>query len=146
MRIVGIILMLSVSWVLAACAGGGAPTQAGVRASDAATPAATLAVDPAGQSYVDAVQTEDLDKLVNSFTEDGVVIDVGRRIEGRQKIREWADNEVIGGAIEVLGRTPFDKGETLLVRFSPGIFGGFEANYKFTYQNGLIAQADLTYA
>jgi hypothetical protein len=142
MRTVGIILMLSVSWVLAACAGGGAPTPAGSRTSDAATPA----VDPAGQSYVDAVQAKDLDKLVNSFAEDGVVIDVGRRIEGRQKIREWADNEVIGGAIEVLGRTPFDKGETLLVRFSPGGVGGFKANYKFTYRNGLIAQADLTYA
>ena len=134
--------MLSVSLVLAACSGGGAPTSAGSQASDAATPA----VDPAGQSYVDSVQAEDLDKLVNSFTEDAVVIDVGRRIEGRQKIREWADNEVIGGDIEVLGQTPFDEGETLLVRFSPGGFFGFKANYKFTYRDGLIAQADLTYA
>lgn len=144
MRIVGIILLLSASWILSACTGGGAPSPTPV---DTPAPAGPPTVNAAGQSYVDAVRAKDLDKLVNSFAEDGVVVDVGRRIEGRQKIREWADNEVIGGTLDVLGRTPFDQGETLLVRFSPGgAGGGFKANYKFTYQHGLIARADLTYA
>ncbi|PPK70203.1 nuclear transport factor 2 family protein [Actinokineospora auranticolor] len=152
MRIVGIILVACAALALAACAdsgsggsgSGGSGAGSGGGGAAAAQP---VDVKPEGKSYVDAVQSEDLDKLANSFTEDAVVVDVGRRIEGRQKIREWADNEVIGGEIEVLGRTPFDGGETLLVRFNPsGLGGGFEANYKFTYKDGRIAQADLTYA
>lgn len=136
MRIVGFILVMSVSWILTACSSGSTPS-----------PATPVGIKTEGKAYVDAVKAEDLGKLVDSFTEDAVVVDVGRRIEGRDKIREWAENEVIGGAIEVLGQTPAEGGETLLVRFNPGgLGGGFEANYKFTYRDGRIAQADLTYA
>ena len=44
----------------------------------------------AAQCYVDAVNTEDLDALVGCFDPGATVVDVGRRIEDRQAIREWA--------------------------------------------------------
>jgi hypothetical protein len=136
MRIVGIVLFVSTFWALTACSSGDTPS-----------PPTPVEVSAPGGSYVEAVQSEDLDMLVDSFTDDAVIVDVGRRIEGRDQIREWAENEVIGGEIEVLRKTENEDGETLLVRFNPsGLSGGFEANYKFTYEDGRISLAELTYA
>ena len=103
-------------------------------------------VDAAAQSYVDAVNAGDLDALVASFAEDGVVVDVSRRISGRDAIRAWAAAEVIGGRLEVLNVTPTEGGQDLLVRWRPGGSGGWEARYRLTYDGGLIAEANLQYA
>lgn len=103
-------------------------------------------IDPAAQKYVDAVAAEDLDALVNAFHPDAQLTDVGREFTGHDEIREWADNEVIGGKLTVLKDTPKSDGTTLLVRFAPGGSGGFEANYEFTSRDGLITKLDLQYA
>jgi hypothetical protein len=103
-------------------------------------------IDPAAQKYVDAVADEDLDALVAAFHPDAELTDVGREFKGHDEIRDWADNEVIGGKLTVLKNTPKSDGTTLLVRFAPGGSGGFEANYEFTSRDGLITKLDLQYA
>ncbi|GGU54092.1 nuclear transport factor 2 family protein [Streptomyces lavendofoliae] len=104
------------------------------------------AVDPAAQAYVDAVAAEDLDALVAAFHPDAELTDVGRRFDGHDEIRRWADNEVIGGRLTVLKNTPKSNGTTLLVRFAPGGTGGFEANYEFDVRDGRIEKLNLQYA
>ncbi|OKK11022.1 nuclear transport factor 2 family protein [Streptomyces sp. CB02400] len=103
-------------------------------------------VPSAAQAYVDAVAAEDLDALVDAFHPDARLIDVGREFNGRDEIRDWADNEVIGGRLTVLKNTPKPGGTTLLVRFAPGGTGGFEANYEFDVRDGRIAELNLQYA
>ncbi|MEU6767667.1 nuclear transport factor 2 family protein [Streptomyces sp. NPDC046853] len=103
-------------------------------------------VDPAAQAYVDAVADEDLDGLVNAFHSDAQLTDVGRKFNGHDEIRDWADDEVIGGKLTVLKNTPQSNGTTLLVRFAPGGTGGFEANYEFQVRDGRIAKLNLQYA
>jgi ketosteroid isomerase-like protein len=99
------------------------------------------------RAYVDAVNERDLGGLVASFADDAEIVDVSRRITGRQAIRNWADREVIGGTLDVLAvdqdRT---DGQVLLVRFAPGGTGGFRAYYNFSVADGQIVVADLQYA
>ncbi|MZD08644.1 hypothetical protein GTW43_26715 [Streptomyces sp. SID5785] len=113
---------------------------------DATAEAADRAVDPAAQAYVDAVAHEDLDALVRAFHPDAQLIDVERTFSGRDEIRDWARDEVIGGRLTVLKNTPTRGGTTLLVRFAPGGHGGFEANYAFDVRDGRIARLNLQYA
>lgn len=104
------------------------------------------AVDPAAQAYVDAVADKDLDALVDAFHADARLVDVEREFTGRDEIRDWARDEVIGGRLTVLKNTPKSNGTTLLVRFAPGGTGGFEATYEFDVRDGRIARLDLQYA
>ncbi|MEV0145608.1 MULTISPECIES: nuclear transport factor 2 family protein [unclassified Nonomuraea] len=103
-------------------------------------------LDPAARRYLDAVAAEDADALAAGFAPDGLVIDVGREIRGRDAIRRWAADEVIGGVYTLLDHTPRAGGVTMLVRFQPGGVGGFRANYHFDITDGLITKATLEYA
>lgn len=109
------------------------------------TPAAG-SLDPAAQRYLDAVAAKNADALAACFALDGLVIDVGREIRGRDAIRQWAANEVIGGVYTLLEHKPRPGGVTMLVRFQPGGTGGFRANYHFDITGGLITKATLEYA
>ena len=97
--------------------------------------------------FVDAVAARDADRVVQAFTGDGVVIDVSRRIEGREALRRWAANETITGTLTVLRvvQNGTDR-QRLLVRFAPRGTGGFSAHYTFTVAGGRIAQLDMQYA
>ncbi|GAA2362414.1 nuclear transport factor 2 family protein [Nonomuraea africana] len=121
-------------------------TAAASTQATAETSGEKITVDPAAQRYVDAVAKEDLDALVASFAPDAVIVDVGREIRGHDAIRHWADTEVIGGRLTVLGTTPRQGGTTMLVRFAPGGTGGFRASYSFDISGGLITKATLEYA
>jgi ketosteroid isomerase-like protein len=103
-------------------------------------------VDPAGQAYVDAVNASDLDALVAAFAENGVVVDVTRRISGHDAIRTWAESEVIGGRLEILAVSPIAGGQDLLVHWAPERSDGWRAHYRFTYVDARITVADLQYA
>jgi hypothetical protein len=103
-------------------------------------------LDPAAQRYLDAVAAKDADAVASAFAPDGLVIDVGREIRGRDAIRQWAANEVIGGVYTLLEHQPRQGGVTLLVRFQPGGTGGFRANYHFDIADGAITKATLEYA
>lgn len=103
-------------------------------------------LDPAAQRYFDAVAAQDADALAAAFAEDAVVLDVGREIAGRDAIRTWASNEVIGGVYTVLDHTARTGGVDILVRFQPGGIGGFRADYRFDLADGLITRAELAYA
>lgn len=135
---------------LAACAAGAA--LALVACSDA-EPVPRTSTAPAGgllspvAAYVDSVNAEDLDGLAGAFATDAELVDVGRRFQGREAIRGWADREVIGGTLTVVRVVEQRDGyQKLLVRFAPGGVGGFDAHYAFTIAGTFIARADLTYA
>jgi hypothetical protein len=119
----------------------------GVAASASASSTASRGpLDPAARRYLDAVAAKDAAALAEAFAPDGVVVDVGREIRGREAIRRWAENEVIGGVYTLLDHTPRADGVTMLVRFQPGGVGGFRANYDFAVTGGLITKATLEYA
>lgn len=140
----------------AACSATSTPAATGTQSPSSITPAATptpaatgpSSISPAApaQAYVDAVNRNDLDALVQAFAPDGQVIDVTRPIRGRDAIRTWADNEVMGGRLEVLTVTPILGGQDLLVRWAPGGSGGWQAHYRFTMTDSAITTADLQYA
>ncbi|MEU4330119.1 nuclear transport factor 2 family protein [Nonomuraea dietziae] len=121
-------------------------------AGDAVRPAPSPRVstgaplDPAAQRYLDAVAAKDADAVASAFATEGLVVDVGREIRGRDAIRQWAANEVIGGVYTLLDHTTRAGGVTMLVRFQPGGVGGFRANYSFDITDGLITKATLEYA
>ncbi|AZM60771.1 MULTISPECIES: nuclear transport factor 2 family protein [unclassified Streptomyces] len=104
--------------------------------------------NPVAQRYVDAVAAEDVEALAAAFHEDAVLNEPGRTFRGREEIRQWAADEVIGGRLTVLDDTPKSDGTTLLLRFAHrGESGdGFRATYEFTERDGLIGQLDLEYA
>ncbi|GAA3771056.1 hypothetical protein GCM10022225_67740 [Plantactinospora mayteni] len=109
-------------------------------------PAAGAELAPAGRAYVDAVNDGDLAALVAAFAEDGTVVDVSRRITGRDAIRSWAEHEVIGGRLEVVEVAPMAGGQDLLVHWAPEGSSGWRAHYRFSYTGDRIAVADLQYA
>jgi hypothetical protein len=117
-------------------------------AASAERPATPPAVAPAApaQAYVDAVNAGDLDALVEAFAPDGQVTDVNRPIRGRDAIRTWADNEVIGGRLQVLSVTAIPGGQDLLVHWAPQGSAGWRAHYRFTMTATAITVADLQYA
>lgn len=110
-------------------------------------PAPHPLVLPAAQAYVDAVNAGNLDALVAAFGPEGEVIDVTRRIRGRDAIRAWARNEVIGGTLRVDGVTALGPGtQRLRVHWAPSGSGGFAADYTFTTRDDQILVAELQYA
>ena len=98
------------------------------------------------QAYVDAVNRNDLQALVDAFAPDGQVNDVSRPIKGRDAIRAWADREVMGGRLDVLTVTPIADGQDLLVHWAPAGSDGWRAHYRFTMTDSHITLADLQYA
>jgi hypothetical protein len=105
-----------------------------------------IEVPPEAQCYFDAVTANDAAAIAACFTEDGLVNDVGRRIEGHPAIQRWAENEVLGGAYEILEVTPQSAGAEILLRFAPSSSSGFRARYTFTFENGKIKSVSFQYA
>ena len=103
-------------------------------------------VVPPARCYLDAVEAADALALAACFAPDGAVVDVRRRIEGREAIEAWAAREVIGGALEVIEVEPAEGGQRLLVHWAPRGSDGWRAHYTFTVRNGAIVVADLQYA
>jgi len=141
--------------LLAACGNDHADVRPSVETSPAASkvpaePApssGTPTTSPIGQRYVDAVNNESLDELVESFARDGVVVDVSRRIAGHDAIRTWAEREVIGGTLTVLDiAEQRADGQRLLVHWAPAGSDGWNAYYDFTYPGDRITVVDLQYA
>jgi hypothetical protein len=129
----------------AACAG---QPQAPVPTGES-TPDAAVAVDlhPAAAAYVAAVEARDVEALAAAFAPDGEVIDVSRRIVGRDAVREWAAREVVGGSLRVDTVTPLGPHvQRVRVHWAPSGSAGWAADYTFTVVADEIAEADLQYA
>ena len=74
-------------------------------------------------------------------------MDVSRRIEGQDAVRRWADDEVMGGALEVIETETRPGGVRLLVHWAPAGSTGWRAYYTFeATPDGRIAEANLQYA
>lgn len=152
--LVFLILTLLAAVLPAACGadtsntGSGAPSRAASGEGDTGRSGAgaSASVDPAARCYVEAVNAENLDALVDCFAPNGVVNDVSREISGRRAIREWARDEVIGGSLRIIGAEPRPDGTRLLVHWAPEGSSGWRAYYTFESEDGLIVRADLQYA
>ncbi|MDI3418518.1 nuclear transport factor 2 family protein [Streptomyces luteolus] len=103
-------------------------------------------LQPAVRTYVDAVNSKDVDRLVGAFHPEGEAGDTGRSFHGREEIRDWASDEVIGGELTVLAHTPAENGSNVLVRFANGGLGAFRAHYEFALKDGLIHRVSMSYA
>lgn len=102
-------------------------------------------LDPAAQRYLDAAAARDAAAVAAAFAPDATVIDVSREIRGREAIRRWAAEEVIGGTYTLLGHSPRTGGTTMMLHFHPGDSGRLRATYNFDITGGLITRADLQY-
>ncbi len=97
--------------------------------------------------YFDMVAAKDLEKFSACFDVNAVIIDVSREIKGREAIRVWAKNEVIGGKYTILEVKEIKDGASILLRFAPnGVGDGFRARYVVTWKNNKIVKMDLQYA
>jgi hypothetical protein len=96
--------------------------------------------------YFEAVKANNGEELANCFTEDGVIVDVDRAIAGRRRIREWAQDEVLGGTYNFIDLSGDDQTVSLLLSFAPRDEEPFRARYEFKIQNGQIFTANLQYA
>jgi hypothetical protein len=109
--------------------------------------AQSLKLPTNAQCYFNTVASKDLEKFAACFTEDAVIIDVNREIKGRNAIRTWANNEVIGGKYRLLEAKEIKDGISILLRFAPsGVGDGFRAPYDVTFKNGKIVRMNLQYA
>ena len=98
-------------------------------------------------AYVNAVNQNNLDSLALSFAETATIVDVSRRIVGREAIRTWARNEVMGGTLRVVEINARETGRIrVLVHWAPRGSAGWRAWYTFTYRDGRLSEADLQYA
>ncbi|MEE6258135.1 nuclear transport factor 2 family protein [Plantactinospora sonchi] len=122
------------------------PVPAGSAGSVTTAPGSGPVTAGPAQAYVDAVNAGDLDALVAAFAPEGLVVDVSRRIEGRDAIRAWAGAEVIGGTLRVLEVAAMPGGQDLLVHWAPRGSSGWRAHYRFTMTATAITTADLQYA
>jgi hypothetical protein len=97
------------------------------------------------RGYFHAVATNDSQALANCFTADGVIVDVDRAIAGRNKIRQWAEEEVLGGSYKVIDSSGDGEKVSILLRFAPRDEESFRARYEFELQDGQILTANLQY-
>ena len=95
--------------------------------------------------YQQNTQAEDIEGYMSCFTDDAVMIDVGRTITGKKAIRSWAQREVI------------PNGDTFEVKqvldFSPGYYKtsvqwmSWVVHYHFWYdERGRIRKMSLQYS
>lgn len=97
--------------------------------------------------YLNGVAAKDLEATTACFSDAALVIDVGRRIEGKDAIRRWLENEVMGLKYEVESVTPKQGGAVMIVRISFGSGGGgFRARYDVDFRDWRIIKMDLRYA
>ena len=55
-----------------------------------------LALDPAIAAHVAAINSFDIDAIMDTFTEDALVNDVSREFWGTEHIRAWITKEMVG--------------------------------------------------
>jgi len=55
-----------------------------------------LALDPAIEAHVAAINSFDVDAIMDTFTEDALVNDVSREFRGTEHIRAWITKEMVG--------------------------------------------------
>jgi SnoaL-like domain len=98
------------------------------------------------RSYFEAVASQDSEALANCFAAEAVIIDVHRQIAGRQKIRKWGQNEVLGGKYNIIEWHGDGDAVQLLLTFAPRDEEPFRARYEFKIQDEQIVTASLQYA
>jgi len=95
--------------------------------------------------YLDGVAAKNLDATTACFADNALVIDVGRRIEGKEAIRRWLNNEVMGLKYKVESVTAKPGDAIIIVKISFSSGGGFRAKYDIDLDT-LITKMDLQYA
>jgi hypothetical protein len=57
---------------------------------------ATLVLDPAISAHITAINSFDVDAIMDTFTEDAMVNDAAREFWGLERIRAWVAKEMVG--------------------------------------------------
>ena len=55
-----------------------------------------LALDPAIAAHIAAINSFDLDAIMDTFAQDALVNDASREFRGHDRIRAWAGREMVG--------------------------------------------------
>jgi hypothetical protein len=98
-------------------------------------------LNPAALTYVQAVNTANLQALVDVFTPAATIVTTGHAT-----IETWTRNEVMGGNLEVLEVANYPSGQDLLVHFSSKESSGLRTHYRFDIASDKISGANLQYA
>ncbi|HMV43532.1 MAG TPA: hypothetical protein PK079_17740 [Leptospiraceae bacterium] len=99
-------------------------------------------------TFLSGVYSHDTDKLISSFSEDAIVIDVGRKIVGKKEIQKWAKSEIIDAGLVYKILSQNSKKENLqeyIIHISSKSFT-FKARYLIQTENEKIIKAVLEYA
>jgi hypothetical protein len=109
-------------------------------------PAAHTSPSKPVNCYFEAVAAHDSEALADCFADDGVVLDVGRTVSGRDAIKMWAEREVLGGSYNIIDIGERDSIVSVLLIFTPQDEEAFYARYEFEIKNHKIAYSNLHYA
>jgi hypothetical protein len=101
--------------------------------------------NPAAARFIESVNAGSTDRVMETLTDDAVVIDTGRRFADSDAIREWVDSEVTGvdGRITVRNERAADDGVVLTVDFESSGFSGTDLRYMFTTRGDRVANLTL---
>jgi hypothetical protein len=94
---------------------------------------------------VDAVNAEDTDAFLSTFTPDGWIDDNGRRFTGHDEMRAWSDRELIGAhtRFEVTGAQPTDNGVALDIEVVSDGFNGY-SRFAFSLAGDALRAMAIT--
>lgn len=98
-------------------------------------------------SYIDANAALDLDGMLAPFAADAVVVDNGRRFEGRAGLRSLFQEAVIPvRAIFTPDTVRHENGEVVVEGPAHGDFKGspIRFTYRFTLENNAIRAVEIT--
>ena len=97
-------------------------------------------LEPVVRRMLDATNAENSEAFLNSFADDAVIDDWGRRFIGRVQIAGWNASENIGvhSRIEATGARPTGDGVELSVQVSGGGYNG-GGTFVVRTEGGLIS-------
>lgn len=112
-----------------------------------ATSDGAMALHPTVDAFVDAWNADDVSAFVATFTEDGVLIDAGRRMDGGEAIGDFAESELMNYDVRILSvESSSADSQVLLAQVTRGGGEGFRASFDFTLSGDRISVADLSFA
>lgn len=97
--------------------------------------------------YIEANARLDVDAMLKPFAADAVLVDVGRRLEGRAELRTLFEDEVVAvKAIFTPERARQEKDRVVVEGPAHGDFKGspIRFTYRFTLENDAIKTLEIT--
>lgn len=98
--------------------------------------------------YFKSVANENIEGFLSLFGEESEITVVSRKLNTKEQIKNFAENEVFGGVYEIYRAEETDEGIKILLQFRPEGWSNPEpfAVYDFKIEDGIIRNANLQYA